>query len=152
MIKVLTIPYTEVPVHPTEVFPDVRKRDYPILPVSVSYKEKQISFLSVIDSGADNCVFPAIFGRAIGLDIEAGGKLLTTGVAGGGMTYFHSVQVSFNIQTKWYTFDCYCGFMTSMDEVGFGLLGRHGFFNLFKRVAFNNKARLVELEALHVDA
>ena len=152
MIKVLAIPYTEFPVHPTEAFPDLRKRDYPVLPVSIAHKEKQISFLSVIDSGADNCVFPAVFGRAVGLDIEAGKKLLAAGVAGGGVAYFHSVEVSFKIQDKQYSFDCYCGFMTSMDQMGIGLLGRHGFFNLFEKVSFNNKARLVELEALHADA
>jgi hypothetical protein len=27
--------------------------------------------------------------------------------------------------------------MPSLDQVGVGLLGRHGFFDLFERVAFN---------------
>ena len=147
MSQTLTIRYTELPVPPSEAFPNVQKRDYPVLPVALSFQGKAtpFTFFSIIDSGADNCIFPAIVGRSIGIPIEAGAKLLTTGVTGGGLTYFHQVQVVFELDGKRYHFDCYAGFMPSLDQVGVGLLGRHGFFDLFETVAFNNTARLVEL-------
>lgn len=143
----LVVPYTEIPVPPTEPFPSVVKRDYPILPVAISYQDKttQFTFFSVIDSGADNCIFPAVIGRQIGIPIESGAKLQTAGVGGGGIAYFHRIVVIFAIQGNPYRFNCYAGFMTSMDQVGVGLLGRHGFFDLFERVAFNNAGRVVEL-------
>lgn len=143
----LVIPYTEFPVPPTEPFPTLTKRDYPILLVSLSYQKRSTSFTfpAVIDSGADNCVLPAIIGRHLGIQIEAGPKLLTSGVAGSGLAYFHNVRVSFEIQSKPYHFDCFAGFMTDLDQMGVGLLGRHGFFDLFETVAFNNSHRLIEL-------
>jgi len=147
MSPVLTVPYTELPVPPSEAFPDVQKRDYPVLPIALSYQGRAtaFTFFSVIDSGADNRIFPAIVGRSISIPIEAGAKLLTTGVAGGGIAYFHKVRVFFTLDGQPYQFECYAGFMPSLDQVGVGLLGRHGFFDLFEKAAFNNAARLVEL-------
>lgn len=135
MSQPLTIPYTELPVPPSEAFPNTQKRDYPVLLVALSFQGKAtpFTFFSIIDSGADNCIFPAIVGRALGIPIEAGAKLLTTGVAGGGITYFHKVQVLFELAGKRYNFGCYAGFMPSLDQVGVGLLGRHGFFDLLRR-------------------
>ncbi|MBI4356254.1 MAG: hypothetical protein HY597_07420 [Candidatus Omnitrophica bacterium] len=149
MSRLLPIPYTELPVPPSEAFPDVQKRDYPVLPVALSYQGRvtAFTFFAIIDSGADNCIFPAIVGRELGIPVEAGSKLLTTGVAGGGIAYFHQVRVLFRLDNGNYNFDCYAGFMPSLDQVGVGLLGRHGFFDLFEKVAFNNTARIVELTA-----
>ena len=37
------------------------------------------------------------------------------------------------------------GFMYSLDPIGLGLLGRHGFFELFESVTFKHNANVVEL-------
>lgn len=149
MSVVLQVPYTEIIVPPSEAFPHGAKVDYPLLPVALTYQGKPPTFwfLAIIDSGADNCVFPAIFGRQAGVQVETGLKMPTVGVTGTGWAYFHQVKVSFNIQGNFYSFDCRAGFMPDLDLAGYGLLGRHGFFSLFEKVAFDTKARLVELTA-----
>ena len=62
-------------------------------------------FFSIIDSGADSCVFPSIIGRQIGIDIYSGRSEATVGVAGSGTTFYHSVTVHVSIQGQLYHFD-----------------------------------------------
>jgi len=41
-------------------------------------------------------------------------------------------------------FPCFAGFSRKMNHKGVGLLGRQGFFNLFKRIEFlENKRKLI---------
>ena len=44
----------------------------PIIPVTLKYKGKTISYEALIDSGADTCVFPAEIGELVGIDIKTG--------------------------------------------------------------------------------
>lgn len=68
------------------------------------------------------------------------------GVAGGGVTYYHQIKVYMQIQGQTWHFDCYAGFLDGLDQFGFGLLGHHGFFNLFESVTLDNKKKVVELK------
>lgn len=68
------------------------------------------------------------------------------GVVGGGIVYYHPIKVYVGIQGNWYHFDCYAGFLEGLDQMGFGLLGRHGFFDLFESVSLDNKRTTVELK------
>lgn len=144
----LRIPYTEIPVPPTEAFPDQTVRHYPVLKTWLGYQGGVLpfDFLSVIDSGADNCIFPAIYGRRLGIEIESGKKYPYVGATGLGLAYFHEVKVLIEIEQKRYRFDCYCGFTDGLSDMGVGLLGRHGFFELFQSVKFIQNEKLVELE------
>ena len=49
------------------------------------------------------------------------------------------------LQGKWYNFDCYAGFMTELDGLGMGLLGHHGFFQLFDYITLDSKNKVVTL-------
>jgi len=89
-------------------------------------------------------MFPAQFGEKVGIPIR-GGKLQATAGIGDDIAYFHSVKVYVEIEGKPYYFDCYAGFMYSLDRIGVGLLGRHGFFELFESVNFKHTAKVVEL-------
>lgn len=147
-MTVLQLPYTKFPAIPSPAFPTQTSVHRPALPLALGYggAATQFRFLSIIDSGADHCVFPAIYGRQIGINIESGPTVFSNGVAGGSVAYFHNVKVAFAIQGTPYAFDCFAGFMPSMDQLGIGLLGHHGFFALFNRVTFNCAANVVELE------
>ena len=153
MSVVIQLPYTELAIPPSEAFPQGVKVDYPLIPVFLNYQGKGSSswFLSIIDSGADNCVFPAIFGRQAGIPIEAGAKMPTIGATGAGWAYFHDVNISLDVRGSYYNFNCRAGFMPDLDLAGYGLLGRQGFFSLFEKVAFDSKARLVELTAAKIN-
>lgn len=146
-MTVLKLPYTQFNFPPSEAFPAGGTVDYPVVKTSIALSGllPTFWFLSVIDSGADHCVLPAVMGRQLGLDIEAGKKVITAGVTGTGITYFHSVQIFIDIQGQQYNFSCFTGFMTGLDATGIGLLGRNGFFSLFHKVSFDNDSRFVEL-------
>jgi len=146
MSEALYLPYTTYAIPPSEAFPTGEVRDYPLIPVGLSYSGQTTAFefLAIIDSGADHCVFPALFGRQVGIPIETGRKASTVGVTGVGLTYYHQVDVLVYLQEQSYQFTCYAGFMPDLDPAGVGLLGRDGFFNLFAKVAFNTSQRVVE--------
>ena len=112
----------------------------------LEYQGKYLEFVfpSVIDSGADYCMFPAQFGDQIGIPIREGKVQATAGI-GDDTAYFHSLRVHVGIERKAYYFDCYAGFMYSLDRISIGLLGRHGFFELFASVTFKHTAGIVEL-------
>ena len=144
----LKIPYTEIPVPPSEAFPNENKRYIPTLLTTLEYQGliSPFWFHSVIDSGADNCIFPAIYGRRLNIQVETGKRYPYFGATGSGLAYFHQVKVLVEVDKKPYLFSGYCGFTDGLSELGVGLLGRHGFFDLFKSVVFKQTDKIVELE------
>ena len=60
----------------------------------------------------------------------------TYGVGGQEILYFHHVKVTIIIGGEAWEFKCFCGFLRKMNHKGVGLLGRQGFFNLFKKIEF----------------
>lgn len=72
-------------------------------------------FFSIIDSGADSCVFPATIGAQMGINVNSGKPEGTVGVVGGGIVYYHPVKVYVDIQGNSYRFDCYAGFLDGLD-------------------------------------
>ncbi len=144
---VLYVPYTEWWIPSSPAFPNGEKRDYPLVPVALSYQgtATAFEFYALIDSGADHCAFPSVFGQKVGLPVESGKKAQTVGSTGTGDTYYHNVRVGFKVQDEPYGFDCYAGFMPDLNKMGVGLLGRNGFFDLFESVSFNSSKRLITL-------
>lgn len=147
MSEVLYIPYAELQIPPSDAFPQGEKRDYPLVKTALYYEggAPPFIFYSVIDSGADHCMFPAVYGRQAGIPVETGKKAQTFGATGAGETYYHRVHVGVEVQGRPYGFDCYAGFMEGLEGLGVGLLGRCGFFDLFQKVAFDTSKRVVEL-------
>ena len=144
----LKIPYTEIPVPVCEAFPDEKIKFIPTLLTTLEHQGmvSPFFFRSIVDSGADNCIFPSIYGRRLNIQIEAGKKYPYLGAAGSGLAYFHHVKVWIEVEKKPYFFEGYCGFADALNEVGLGLLGRHGFFDLFHSAAFKQDNKSVELE------
>ena len=86
-------------------------------------------------------------GELIGLDVELGQKLPTYGVGGLEILYFYSIKIILIIDREAWEFKCLAGFSRKMNHKGVGLLGRQGFFNLFKRIEFLENQRKLTLEA-----
>lgn len=144
------LPFTEFPIPvASEAFPRERSIALPVFPILLIHNVTQARFqtLALIDSGADRCVFPALFGRKIGLNVEAGKKAQVAGVGGLDVAYFHDVVIEFSVGNRSYHYLCYAGFSTALDQLGLGLLGRHGFFDVFEDISFDTKRRLVKLVA-----
>jgi len=101
-----------------------------------------VRYHTIIDSGADLCIFHAQIGEVIGLTIESGKLLKFTGISGQQLTaYFHDLE----IEVGGYRFDCYAGFSREMENMPYGLLGQVGFFDLFN-VVFDYEKQRIELK------
>jgi hypothetical protein len=142
----IVLPYDILPCQPTDAFPHQANVARPQIQTYLEFKghKLQFRFPCVIDSGADYCMFPAQFGEALGIAIREGKTQATAGI-GDDMAYFHAVKVYVEIERNTYYFDCYAGFMYSLDRIGLGLLGRHGFFELFASINFKQHTGVVEL-------
>ena len=116
-----------------------------VLPVNIARQEKNAPrskrFEGMIDSGASQCMFHANIGRAIGLEVEKGECVKTSGVAGPSEMFLHDISVYLPggiVTTR-------AGFSHTLPVAG--LLGMTGFFEHFK-ITFDPAALQIELERL----
>ena len=129
------IPYKRVANERRGDFPQ-SVRYVPIIDTTLEYNRKRLqgTFDSVVDSGADYCVFPAEYGVSIDINIENGKHLPTHGIGGREILYFHTIKVIVNMEGESFHFKCFAGFSSKMNQRGVGLLGRKGFFNLWEKI------------------
>ena len=117
--------YTEIQNHqdPTRPF----RRPYLIVRLINGDRHKDV--ISLVDSGADVCLFHSDIGRMIGIEIEAAPELACKGVSGvNEVAYLHRVDLEVRGLSS-ITLDV--GFTNSM-AAGTGLLGQLGFFEQFQ--------------------
>jgi len=90
----------------------------------------------MVDSGSDFCIFPASFAKALGIALPTGKSITFTGSADRPqVAHFETIQVAIwneNREEDPISFDVYAGFCDSVEHVGLGILGQHGFFSQFK--------------------
>ena len=102
----------------------------PIIPVKISHNGKSARYAALIDSGADFCIFDAHIGEYLGIDIESGDKEIFGGIqeAPSSVAYFHKIILTVG---DW-EYKTVVGFSYEIARHGYGILGQHGFFNLFE--------------------
>ena len=97
-------------------------------------------FHALVDSGSDRNLFPASWGEAVGINIKSGKRCSIYGIGNAELTaYTHEVDLHLGRET----------FRTTIDfsyEQGMPLLGRQGFFDLFKQVEFRESKKVVEFK------
>ena len=114
----------------------------PVIPIEFLYNEEVVRYEVLVDSGADCNILPAEIGELLGIDVETGRKSNVGGITGGGMPFFlHTVTM----RVGGWSYEVPVGFMPSMPALGYGVVGQHGFFDLF-RVIFDNRCGEIELK------
>jgi len=113
----------------------------PAVPVVIAYgSSRTLPFYAHVDSGADESLFPASLAFEIGIDLKKGKKGKSVGIGKIEIPcYTHKVTLYF------YKFD----FQVEIDFAEnhqIALLGRKGFFDLFKRVSFHEKKKHIEFK------
>lgn len=132
MTESFKLPFTPLRLAPTEAYPHRKTLGYPLLPVELRHERHHARVMGLIDSGADDCIFPSAIGRLLGLTVEAGKKQPFMGAGAlSNLAYFHRVKLSFALDDTVFRFMAYVGFSTAMDIPKIGLLGRVGFFDRF---------------------
>ena len=115
----------------------------PIILVSIFNRKdlnRFVNLRALIDSGAGFSIFPAELGRVIGLDIESGIKVPRQGIE---QSIFDSYLHEIVLEVGGWKFETHACF--TLVETAFPVLGRHGFFNLFK-VTLNYSKGEIELK------
>lgn len=100
----------------------------PLLPVRLHHGGQYIDVLSLIDTGAADCLFDYEVGEALGIDIQSGLEKEYYGIGGQSVTgYLHEIQLQihgFNELT-----DIEAGFI---EVLPISLLGQTGFFDNYQ--------------------
>ena len=100
-------------------------------------------YFCLVDSGADFCYFHGKIGELLGLDIESGEIMEGRGITGQEFkVYLHKIK----FKIGGWDYEAKIGFSYELG-VPFGILGREGFFNLFK-VCFDHPKKEIELKRL----
>jgi hypothetical protein len=114
----------------------------PVIPVEIVHKDRLVSYEVLVDSGADSCIFNAEIGELLGLDIESGERQKVSGITGVVETYYvHNVD----IKVGGWLYKVKVGFLPSIAQIGYGVVGQEGFFDIFI-IKFDLKKGTVELK------
>lgn len=124
--KVLKFPYTRVPV--SDVYGKKIGETYrPIVSLSLFHGPKRLNVLALVDTGADECLFPGEFARLLGHNLTKGNPRTFAGIGGTITGYLHQTDVKigpFKLRINIYYSD-------DWNKWGFGLLGQNGFLTRF---------------------
>ena len=92
------------------------------IPITLSVGQARVVCDAKIDTGSSNCIFARNLGEELGLDIEAGLRLLVGTVTGTFVAYLHEVNLSLA------SFEL-SGLVGFAEDKGFrrNVLGRRGF-------------------------
>lgn len=138
-MKTLKFPYVRYLVSR----PRAKKPEYvyrPVVPVMLSFGKEAVRFDALIDSGADECTFPAWIATRLGKDLFCGRQKIFSGIGGSVPAYLHKSKLQVGevdiLANVYYSHD--------WDDMPFGLLGQAGFFSGFD-VRFSHKEKVVHL-------
>jgi hypothetical protein len=152
-VAVYKFAYTQIQIPPSDPFPLGQTACRPLLRAQiVSESGQEVACLVCLDTGADHCVFPALFLPVLGLDPLTMKMQMTGGVGSiANPTYYADVTINMHVlvpgpnpgdapTSKILSFSTKAGFTAGLDAQGLGLLGQTGFFEKYACV-FNHKAK-----------
>ncbi len=124
--KILKFSYTKIPV--SDIYGKKIGEAYrPIAPLTLYHGAKKISVLALVDTGADECLFPGEFATILGHNLTKGKPRTFTGIGGAITAYLHQTDIrlgSHKARINIYYSD-------DWNKLGFGLLGQNGFLIKF---------------------
>lgn len=109
-----------------------------------------VAYEALVDSGSDRCIFPSELADVIGIDLTATDNVRDIGGVVAGeqrRVYFHPIEIELGAPGG-PAFTTTAGFMTDFSNIGYGLLGRRGFFDQFSFVKFKEAVGVLEIGTL----
>ena len=115
----------------------------PVIPIKLGLDNRGITFDALVDSGADECTFPAWIAETLGHNVYRGKQKIFSGIGGSVLAYLHKTHLILNEIE--FVADVY--YSHEWDDMPFGLLGQAGFFLHFD-VRFNYREKEISLRYL----
>lgn len=114
----------------------------PMVPIRISYPHGQLFpyFDAVVDSGSDRNLFPMSLATYLKISFR---KTKPNKVYGIGSGYIEAFPTNINL---WLGTNSYQTEADFSPKQRIPILGRHGFFDLFKSVKFDEKGQFVYIE------
>ena len=112
----------------------------PVIPVRLRSAKLSLRCQGLIDSGADECIFPGEIATALGFPLLEGKPRAFSGIGGSVTGYLHWTVLEVGTNH----FRCPVYYSDAWNHLRFGLLGQVGFLSHFK-VILNHYARAAEL-------
>lgn len=114
----------------------------PMVSIKVSYTRALISpsFDALVDSGSDRNLFPMVLAKYLGIDF---GKVKSKKIYGIGEGYIKAYPAKINILLGAKIYETEADFSNKQN---IPILGRNGFFNLFRSIKFDEKGQFVYIE------
>jgi hypothetical protein len=142
-------PFVIFPAAPHPSFPGRKEFGRPIVPVVLRKSGSELRTLALLDSGADDCLFAASVAKVLRISIpNQRSYRFSVTAAAPQVAYFEVINVEIMDWQKRpaFRFELDAGFSETVEHMGFGLLGQHGFFSRFK-VTFNQAEKYFEIES-----
>lgn len=115
----------------------------PRIEVRLTYSDRFVTLLALVDSGADDCLFPLEVAQYLRLPLKRDAVHRYGGIGPGSITaLFGTVNLEVG---KWTLRDFHAGFSDAPSVVP--ILGQNGFFTKFE-ITFNRNAELLKLKQL----
>ena len=145
----MIFPFVTFPAPPGAAFPNRTQIKRPILQLTLQRGNQSVAAFAIVDSGADECIFPASLGLALGVPIPNPNVYVFSGTANQPQNaYFDNIHVQIwsfsNPAQVVLSFDLYAGFCDTLEHVGLGLLGQNGFFSRY-RVTMDHANSLLDI-------
>lgn len=100
----------------------------PVIPITLIAETHSVGYEALVDSGADFCIFPSQLAEILEIDITRSVKKIVSGITGVKEYYYtHAITLS----VGGWSYDIKAGFLPNIAELGYGVVGQRGFFDLF---------------------
>ena len=138
-----SFPFSEIPIPPSEPFPNGQTVRRPLLRATLRAKTgRRLSCTVCVDSGADQCIFPLSYALSLGLHPDRMKQQFTSGVGStDNVTFYEDVEIRVGTRVAF----ARAGFTEGLETIGLGLLGQTGFFDQFT-VTFDHRAGAFYIE------
>lgn len=107
----------------------------PIIPVTLHHNNKEVSYLALIDSGADFNIFHSDLADILGINLSKLKRVKFSGISKS-VKDCEGSFVELNLEIGGAPSKCMVLFSSDISNDGYGILGQQGFFNNFI-VTFN---------------
>lgn len=106
----------------------------PIIDIVLNYKHSKLvgPIKALLDSGADNNLFPSAIGLVLGINIKKGRRFLTCGISGDEVVVWRHYNIKIFVNGT--GIETFIDFSDDYNDIP--ILGQQGFFDKFKSIKF----------------
>lgn len=117
----------------------------PVISVTLRYKNTEINYLALLDSGADFNIFHSDIAKLLKIDLSKQKNPLRFGGIkdkAEGIGYFFPIEIGISNEFN----KTVAAFSNDISQNGYGILGQQGFFNNYK-ISFNYISKEISIKS-----